>query len=80
MTKGYIYRVSFRTAPERENGNTVFYFTSVAAIYTRFTPSQIGCRKNNLWRVGVPRGQAYRGRLCTVTREEYFTSPQRGAK
>ena len=35
------------------NGQTEFYFGSLAAIYDTFSPAQIGCTLHTLWRSGI---------------------------
>lgn len=65
----YIYRVAFDCPPVFGNPRTDFYFHSLAAIYDQFTDRQIGCKLSRLYNIGVSNGNAYRGRLCTITRE-----------
>ena len=38
---GFIYRVTFKEPPE-QTGERDFFFTSLSAIYERFSPEQIG--------------------------------------
>lgn len=64
-----IYRVAFERQPVWGDPRTDFYFHSLAAIYDKFTDRQIGCKLSRLYNVGVSDGNAYRGRLCTITRE-----------
>jgi hypothetical protein len=67
MKLKYVYRVSFVDAID---GKTDYYFSSMTAIYTVFTPEQIGCKVNNLWnRGGVDFENPYRNKLCTITKE-----------
>lgn len=65
----HVYRVAFKEPPLPEDNRTDFFFTSLAAIYERFTPEQIGCRVSRLWNIGVSKGNAYDGRRCSVTKE-----------
>ena len=60
---GFIYRVTFREPPE-QTGERDFFFTSLSAIYERFSPEQIGCKVSRLWNIGVSDGTAYEGRQC----------------
>ncbi len=71
----HIYRVSFRDVPEGEGGRD-FFFTSLAAIYTRFTVAQVGCAVTRLWNVGVSGGTPYDGRMCRITREPLYSKRQ----
>ena len=78
MTKeDHIYRVSFRKQPIEGDPRTDFYFFSLAAIYESFTAEQIGCKVENLWKVGVSDGQPYEGRLCRITREPILRKTQK---
>ncbi len=61
----FIYRLMF-LAPGQ--GGEEHYFTSLAAIYGRFTPEQVGCRVERLYAVGVSRGIVYRNRLVEIRR------------
>ena len=65
----YIYRVAFERQPVWGDPRKDFYFHSLAAIYDTFTDRQIGCKLTRLYNIGVSDGNAYRGRLCTITRE-----------
>ena len=76
MTKSTnIYRVEFKTAPY-EDGKTDYYFTSLAAIYDRFTPAQIGCAVQRLWELHISDGVVYKGRKTTITRETIASKSQ----
>jgi hypothetical protein len=67
MTNGqHIYRVSF---PEPVNGKTEFFFGSLSAIFTTFTPAQIGCGVRRLWNIGITPDNPYNGRKCAITKE-----------
>lgn len=63
------YRVAFESQPVCGDPSRDFYFHSLAAIYDTFTDRQIGCKLSRLYNIGVSDGNAYRGRLCTITRE-----------
>lgn len=75
---GFIYRVTFREPPE-PSGERDFFFTSLSAIYERFSPEQIGCKVSNLWNIGVSDGKPYSGAKVTVTREPLHTKRQNKA-
>jgi hypothetical protein len=67
-TQKHIYRVSFK---EPVNGKMDYFFGSLAAIYTEFSPEQIGCKVTRLWNVGVTTNNPYRGKKCTITAESF---------
>ena len=77
--RGFIYRVTFREPPE-ETGERDFFFTSLSAIYERFSPEQIGCKVSRLWNIGVSGGTPYTGAKVTVTREPLHTKRQNKAR
>lgn len=64
----YIYKIVFHTPPEGYQ-TAEFFFHSLAAIYDLFTPSQVGCKVSQLYKVGVRQGIPYEGRKCRVSRE-----------
>lgn len=72
---GFIYRVTFREPPE-QTGERDFFFTSLSAIYERFSPEQIGCKVSRLWNIGVSDGNPYTGAKATITREPLHTKRQ----
>lgn len=69
MTKSSIYKVAFKAPPLSDDDRTEFFFTSLSAIYERFSPEQIGCKVSNLWNIGVSDGNPYEGRRCRITKE-----------
>lgn len=69
MSGEFIYRVAFREPPLSDDERTEFFFHGLAAIYEVFTPEQVGCKVTRLWNIGVSQGNAYEGRLCTITKE-----------
>ena len=69
MGEEFIYRVAFTGHPLPSDNRTDFFFHSLAAIYEQFSSAQIGCKLSRLYNIGVSDGNAYRGRLCTITRE-----------
>lgn len=76
-TIGYIYRVTFPSPPFAGNESTDYYFYSLAAIYERFTPEQIGCKVERLWAVGVSDGKVYTNSKVTISRQEIIRKKQR---
>lgn len=76
---GFIYRVTFKEPPE-QTGERDFFFTSLSAIYERFTHEQIGCKVSRLWNIGVSDGTPYTGAKTTVTREPLHTKRQNKAR
>ncbi len=69
-----IYRVAFNTPP-KGGSQTEFFYTSLAAIYDDFQPSQIGCGVKNLYLVGVRDGKPYQSSMCRITK--HFCSAKR---
>jgi hypothetical protein len=65
-TRSHIYKVSFK---EPKNGKTDYFFSSLSAIFTLFTPEEIGCRVTQLWKLRITGQKPYRGRKCTITKE-----------
>lgn len=61
------------------NGGAEYYFTSLSAIYDRFSHEQIGCRVERLYSVGVSHGIVYRNKLVEVRRYPLARKPQRRA-
>ncbi len=81
----HVYRVSFHDPlPDACDGKTDFFFTSIAAIYDRFSREDIGCKVSRLWNLKISGGNTYDGRLCTISREPIFrmkhTAPTGGYK
>lgn len=60
------------------NGNTIYhvcfgddnhhYFGSVAAIYDKFTPLDLGVSKSRLWAYGITETHPYRNAKCIIYR------------
>ena len=70
MMNKHVYRVSFNEPlPEVCDGKTDFFFTSLAAIYDRFIPDDIGCKVSRLWNLKITTDKPYMGRKCTITKE-----------
>lgn len=69
----YIYRVSFKNEPAGDNvWITDHFFGSLSAIYDTFTAEQIGCGVNRLWNIGFAKGNAYKSKKCTITKEPFL--------
>lgn len=64
--KEHIYRVSFKEAID---GRTDYFYGSLSAIYSNFTPEEIGCKLYQLWRHKVDENNPYIGARCTITKE-----------
>lgn len=78
--KDWFYRVEFKEPPIEGDDRTAFNFSSLAAIYEQFTPEQVGCRVARLWNIGVSDGVPYRGRRCTITKEQVRRKTQNKAR
>lgn len=73
-----IIRVQFREPPvKKKPRQTDFFFGSLAAIYEKFTPEQIGCRVEHLWNYGVMIDRPYMNKLCVVSRELLIRKSQK---
>jgi hypothetical protein len=55
--------------PPHNDGNTVFYFGSLAAIYDSFTVDEIGCNLSTLWKARICPGNMHIGRKCVISKE-----------
>lgn len=78
-TKDWFYRVEFKEPPIDGDDRTAFNFSSLAAIYEQFTPEQVGCKVSRLWNIGVSDGVPYKGRRCTITKEQVRRKTQNKA-
>lgn len=58
------------------DGSCEWYFTSLAAIFDRFSPAQIGCALRTLWDNGVPVGAPKATRTCVISRHLVESKPQ----
>lgn len=47
-----------------------FYFGSIAAIFDKFTPKQLGVSKSRLWSFGITPERPYRNKVCTIYKGE----------
>lgn len=52
------------------DGETDYYFGSLAAIYEKFTPEQIGCKLESLWNASIAPDKPKSTRNCVVSRHE----------
>lgn len=77
MNRLNIYRVKFKSPPEEGNEQTEFFFTSLAAIYDRFTPEQVGAAVDRLWHIKITENNPYRGRKCQITKERVGRKAQK---
>lgn len=77
MRSDSVFHVKFKTPPIVGDKRTDFFFASLAAIYDTFTPDQIGCSVNRLWKLKVSDGNPYQGRLCDIRREEVRRKAQK---
>lgn len=77
MRSDSVFHVRFKTPPIEGDERTDFFFSSLAAIYDTFTPDQIGCAVNRLWKLRVSDGNPYYGRLCDIRREEVRRKAQK---
>lgn len=50
------------------NGQYEFYFGSLAAIYDTFTPAQIGCTLQTLWRCGIDINFSKATSMCIISK------------
>ena len=60
------------------NGSTIYhvcfgdeehhYFGSIAAIYDKFTPQQLGVSRSRLWSFGITPERPYKNKVCMIFR------------
>ena len=72
----YAYEVRFHEAPEGHKERS-HYFSSLAAIFDHFTPSEVGCSVQTFYRIKLTDGNKYEGRRCVVRRFQIYRKPQR---
>ena len=58
------------------DGQTEFYFSSLAAIYEKFNPEQVGCPLASLWNSKIEIGKPRATKKCVVSREPIYNKPQ----
>ena len=74
MANAQVYVVQFFDAPlPDEPRRRFFLFSSLAAIYDKFSAAQVGCSLGNLYNLRVSDGMPYCGRLCMVWREPLYS-------
>ena len=66
ITKSYIIKVKFAVPVE---GKREHFFGSLAAIYEKFTPFQIGCKLPTLWKAGIEPGNPKNTRKCIISKQ-----------
>lgn len=77
ITKSFIIKVRFLAPVE---GKREHFFGSLAAIYEKFTPYQIGCKLPNLWKAGIEPGKPKTTRKCTISKHEVIRKEQQKKK
>lgn len=74
MANAQVYVVQFFGAPlPDEPRRRFFLFSSLAAIYDKFSAAQVGCSLGNLYNLRVSDGMPYCGKLCMVWREPLYS-------
>jgi len=69
----HIYRVSFK---EPIDGKTDYFFGGLSAIFTNFTPEEIGCKVQRLWNLKITENNPYIGKKCTISKERLIRKKQ----
>ena len=69
----FIYRVAFNEPPLENDDSWEFYFTSLSAIYEKFTPEQVGCKVSRLWNLKITPDKPYNGRRVINRVHNYTT-------
>lgn len=64
-----IYEVTLNTGARA-------YFTSLAAIYTKFTEEEIGCKVTRLWNAKIAQSGSFSNKKCTIVAEELISKNQ----
>lgn len=54
------------------SGGTEFYFGSLAAIFEMFTPSEIGCRLENLWKSNITEERPKATSSCIISKHPLY--------
>lgn len=73
----FIYRVAFNEPPLENDDSWEFYFTSLSAIYEKFTPEQVGCKVSRLWNLKITPDKPYNGRRCRITKDPVLRKKRR---
>lgn len=66
----YIYKVKFA------DSLLEYYFTSLAAIYEKFSSKDIGVGVQRLYEVGLSDGKTYVGKKAIISKEKLFSKAQ----
>lgn len=53
-----------------------YYFTSLAAIYEKFSPAEIGIALHSLWSVGLRVGHPKATKTCVISKHYIHRKPQ----
>ena len=69
------YRVEF---VEPKDGQTVFNFVSLSAIFNRFSKADVGCCVKRLWNVKPETGKPFKNSRCTISKELVFHKQKKG--
>lgn len=77
MRSDSVFHVKFKTPPIVGDKRTDFFFASLAAIYDTFTPDQIGCAVERLYKLRVSDSNPYHGISCDISREEVRRKAQK---
>ena len=70
-----IIKVTFHS-PLPESGEREFYFSSIAAIYERFSPAEVGCSLSTLWCFGLRVGNPKATKTCVISKHYIYRKPQ----
>ena len=73
-TKSNVIKVLF---PVAVDGKREYFFGSLAAIYDKFTPYQIGCKLSTLWKAQIEQGKPKKTKKCVVSKHEVYRKEQR---
>lgn len=70
-----IIKVTFHS-PLPESGERECFFSSLAAIYERFTPAEVGCALSTLWCFGLRVGHPKVTKTCVISKHYIHRKPQ----
>lgn len=66
--------------PAPVEGKQEYLFGSLAAIYEKFTPSQIGCKLSTLWKAKIEPNKPKKTSNCTISKHEVVRKEQQKRK
>ena len=66
-----------RTVIHVEISGLHFYFGSLTAVYTKFTPEQLGVALGTLRNYGLKEEKPYQNSLCTIRKGFLITMPKK---